>query len=392
MRALYLTERFPPERGGLAVSAGRQVAALAERLERLDVLRLTRDLPAGRVACAPLRQARIYSVGMAEQMDESLQLCAQTARNLHDEHEYDVFHGHAAVHAGYLAVLAARQAGRRAVVSLRGNDVDRAAFHGPRLPFLLWTLAHADALIGVSREILDKARVLAGRTEELHCVPNGVAADVFTPAGDTLNIAHEWPGAERPLLAFSGELRLKKGLPLLEDLAAHLAAARRGTLVLIGGVRRDEQQIFARFRAARPAAAARVRSLPYQDDPARLAAVYRAMDVFVFPSLWDGLPNALLEAMACAKPVLAVSIGALPEIIEDRVSGWLISPRELHRFAERALALADLEAAARAAMGERARARVLAELTPELERERILAVYERLMKRNLATKEQIAIQ
>ena len=61
---------------------------------------------------------------------------------------HTLVHGFGAVHAGYLAAWVARLAGLPSVVSLRGNDVDRAMFHGPRLPFLTFCVVSLTTTLG----------------------------------------------------------------------------------------------------------------------------------------------------------------------------------------------------------------------------------------------------
>jgi phosphatidylinositol alpha-1,6-mannosyltransferase len=365
VKVLWVTERFPPDRGGAAVSAARQVAGLAAGLERLDLLCLTGSLAPGRVSLEETGTLRIHRVGRAPGEDESLQLLSQTAQNLLGAHRHDLVHGFYAVHAGYVAVMAARQAGARSVVSLRGNDLDRAMFHGPRLPFLLWTLRHADRLAVLSDEMRRKVRALADREDQVRIVPNGVDAELFRPDGP----APDFPGAPRPWLGFSGELRLKKGLPLLEDLAELMAARGTGTLFWIGGRRRDDP-------GSGPPP--RVREIPYVQDPARVASICRAMDLLVFPSLWDGMPNALLEAMACGRPVLASSVGAIPEVVRPGVDGFLLPAQRLHEFAVEALRIAALPPEELRRIGAAARDRVIRGFTPAAEREALLDLYRSL--------------
>ena len=374
-RLLFLTERFPPDRGGAAASALRQVRALAPHLERLDVLRLTADLPAGQVREERGEGFTLHGVGRTGAEDEALQLLHRVALNLVAAHDHRAVLGFYAVHAGYVATLVARQTGRPSIVSLRGNDLDRAMFHGPRLPFLLQALQQATAVVGVSREILEKASLLSGRRDGFHAVPNAVDGAIFrpdrplpeTPAVSRLR------EAPRPLVAFAGELRFKKGLPVVQQIASRLAASARGTLVLLGGVRRDEREAWANWKRVEPAAAARVLELPYETDPERLAGLYAAMDLFVFPSLWDGMPNALLEAMACGRPCVATAVGALPEVIEDGVSGWLVAPHRLDAFTDKVFAVLD-DLPARERVGRAARTRVESAYPPEREREALLAV------------------
>ncbi len=378
MKVLVVAERFPPVRGGMAGATARQATTLAPHLERLDVLTLADGAP-GRVFLDEAGGVAVHRVGRAAETDESLQLLTRAAQNLL-AHHHTLVHGVGAVHAGYVATWVAHAAGVPATVALRGNDVDRAMFHGPRLPFLTWTLEHADALLGVSHALLQTAAGLTGRRHGLHRVPNGVDAARFRPDAPTPADLHELADAPRPWVAFAGEARLKKGLPILLDVAERLAAEARGTLVLLGGVRRDARPALERWRRDTGAAGARLREVPYTDDAMRLAGLYAAMDVFVFPSLWDGAPNAALEALATARPVVAAAVGGLPEMIEHGTGGWLVPPERLGDFADETLAVLAQPPERLAAVGARARERVCCEFTPEAERDAILALWRSLAR------------
>jgi glycosyltransferase involved in cell wall biosynthesis len=376
VRVLFVADRFPPARGGVAASAARQAAALAPCVERLDVLVPVSGIAPGRVDLEEIGPLRVFRVQRAPDADESLQLVVRTAQNLIAREGHTLVHGVGAVHAGYVAAWVARLAGLPSAVSLRGNDVDRAMFHGPRLPFLTWTLEHADALLGVSAEILDRVRALTGRQQGLQRVPNGVDTSVFRPDAPAPAEIETLAGAPRPWVAFSGEARLKKGLPILLELAARMTT---GSVVLLGGVRTEARPLVTRWRAhAGAAAAGRLRELPYLDDAKALAGLYAAMDLFVFPSLWDGMPNAALEAMAAARPVVASRVGGLPEIIEHGVSGILVPAPALDEFVSETLAVLLRPADERARLGAAACARVTRDFSVEAERDAVLAAWRAL--------------
>ena len=59
----------------------------------------------------------------------------------------------------------------------------------------------------------------------------------------------------------------------------------------------------------------------------RLATLYNAADVLVLASAREGLPNVLLEALACGTPVIATAVGGVPEIVRDRAAGRLVGER-----------------------------------------------------------------
>jgi glycosyltransferase involved in cell wall biosynthesis len=59
-----------------------------------------------------------------------------------------------------------------------------------------------------------------------------------------------------------------------------------------------------------------------------------ASDIFVLPSYQEGLPNVVLEAMACRKPVIATRVGGIPEIVSDGVTGILVEPLIVDQLAQ----------------------------------------------------------
>lgn len=65
-----------------------------------------------------------------------------------------------------------------------------------------------------------------------------------------------------------------------------------------------------------------------------LQEFFSIMDLLVLPSLTEGLPNVVLEAFACAKPVVATRVGGVPEIVEDGVNGFLVPPANPRLLAE----------------------------------------------------------
>jgi glycosyltransferase involved in cell wall biosynthesis/protein-tyrosine-phosphatase len=79
---------------------------------------------------------------------------------------------------------------------------------------------------------------------------------------------------------------------------------------------------------------------PVTDVRAGIYDLMAAMDVFVLPSLDEGVPMALLEAMALGRPAVAAAVGGVPEIITHRVTGLLVKPRDDRAIADACLALA----------------------------------------------------
>ncbi|MBO0859304.1 MAG: glycosyltransferase [Chloracidobacterium sp.] len=116
---------------------------------------------------------------------------------------------------------------------------------------------------------------------------------------------------------------------LLEAAAKVMQGDSRAHLVLVGdGELRDE--IAAQI--ARLGIGARTSVLGHRDDSAQLAA---AFDVAVLASLSEGLPNAVMEAMAAGAPVIATAVGGTPELIVDGETGFLVPPANSEALTER---------------------------------------------------------
>jgi len=122
-----------------------------------------------------------------------------------------------------------------------------------------------------------------------------------------------------------GRLSQEKGLIYFLQAAKTILRQYPKTVFLIvgdGPLRKDLERISAEFAKSCCSKSAIIFTGIRIDMP----ALYSIMDVFVLPSLTEGLPMALLEAMAAKKPVVATKVGAVPKVIQDGHSGYLVEP------------------------------------------------------------------
>jgi glycosyltransferase involved in cell wall biosynthesis len=109
-------------------------------------------------------------------------------------------------------------------------------------------------------------------------------------------------------------------------------------------------------------------------------SLHKAFDIFVMSSVTEGLGTSLLDAMACAKPVVATAAGGIPEVVADGETGILVPPRD-HEAMARAIVTLLTDSALRRRMGEAGLARVRARFSAERMVEETVHVYERVAKR-----------
>lgn len=119
-------------------------------------------------------------------------------------------------------------------------------------------------------------------------------------------------------VVFVGSLVERKGVSYLVDAFRGIEDSRLRLLIVGDGPERAALE-------ARAGGDSRVVFLGYRGNGAEYI---KASDVFVLPSLYEGLPNVVIEAMAVGTPVVAARVCGVPELIEDRISGLLVSPAD----------------------------------------------------------------
>ena len=249
----------------------------------------------------------------------------------------DVVYAHFLVPAGALAALASAVSGARLVLTAHGQDVRNVgAVPGVRALTRL-AVRRASAVIAVSdflrRELLAKLPELAGRIEVIDC---GVDLERFRGrAAEPLREKLGWEG-ERPFFLCVGTLDARKNVVRLAEAFEELG---RGSLAFVG-----DGPLRGRLEA-RPGVRVAGR-VPH----AEVADWISACDVLCQPSLIEPFGQAVLEALACERPVVATRIGGPPELVRPG-AGVLVDPASVESIQAGLEAAADLpvpNAAARA--------------------------------------------
>jgi glycosyltransferase involved in cell wall biosynthesis len=379
MNLLMICERFPPEVGGLARSGGRIAASLGRLGCGVHVLAWSRQLPPGIVETEDVDGVTLHRMGRFSNWDLTLQHSLNVMDWLHAEHKFDATWGHYLQPAGFLAVMFARRAGLKSIVSARGNDVDQLMFPPGDFARLKWTLENASGVTSVSAELAAKIQLISGDQFAVTVLPNAVDLEIFSPGKpdnalrNTLGI-----GADEVVLGFSGELRHKKGLPFLPGALAEVRRWRPACLLVIGEIRAREQSALAAFAAEDAPTAERILSTGHLEAPADVATHLRLCDLVLQPSVWDGMPNSLLEAMACEQLVLASDAGGIPEVLVHNENGAMISKNQLNHLGTAIREILELPETKRATLQTAARQSIKEKFTAAHEEQALQAVLQTL--------------
>lgn len=234
--------------------------------------------------------------------------------------EFDLIDAHYAFPDGVAATMVARRLNKPLVVTVRGSDINLLPDELAAGWWLRRTLIHCDAIVSVSHALAAKVRLLEPRVaDRIHVIPNGVDMGTFRVLDDRESIRSRM-GLCGLVVVSIGNLIELKGHDLAIEALKELPDA---TLMVIGeGAERAALQA----KAERCGVMNRVRFI--ENVPQQLLVdYYNAADVLVSASSSEGLPNVVLECLACGTPVVATRVGGLAEVIRSDAAGILIDGR-----------------------------------------------------------------
>jgi glycosyltransferase involved in cell wall biosynthesis len=248
-------------------------------------------------------------------------------RNWLRKHRIDVVHAHNFAPLFY-AGLASRLAwgpigGRPRVVYTEHNQVYSASESTMRL-FRRY-IGLADHVVAVSKDLMSTLQgPKVGVRDNISVIYNGIDGTRFQDSnGDAVRRELEVEPGE--ILVGTGiVLSKQKGIGNLVQAAGRLVSELPSLRFVVAGDGPLRQELEA--QAAALGLGGRFRFLGYRSDMQRLIA---AFDIYVLPSLWEGLPLALLEAMAMRKFIVCTSVGGNTEIVQDGENGLVVAPGDV---------------------------------------------------------------
>ncbi len=366
LRALWLTETYPPSRGGMATSCDRIVRGLRRRGVLVDVVHFMpqpRGRPwaietqaGGRYLACPVEDDPAHALNLAWNA-----LQADPAAYTH----VVAFGGSRPIMAG--PVFAA-WLGVPLITLIRGNDFDAAVFSTRRRPILDQAFAASALICAVTRDKVEKIGALHPRAD-VRWIPNGIDRSDWVLAPSDRRQAEAWretlPEGRRVLGLF-GQLKAKKGGVFLLDALHRSGVADRFHVLLAGWMAPDLEAWLADRDDLEHT------TLPFLDRY-ELLPWYAACDWLAIPSFYDGLPNVLTEAAALGVPMVAARAGGMADVLVDGRTAFLFDPGDEARCAWALQAAAKLDEARRLEMGEACRALAATELDAALELDRYVA-------------------
>lgn len=230
---------------------------------------------------------------------------------------------------GRIAVLAAKRLGIPVAVEMQGDDVQVFPHNSPiHLKHAKWVLQNADLMLGCSDFLGIEANKLLSEHVKIHTIYTGIDLNKFKPAVST---------EER------NAIRAKYGLKENDIVILNVgsAIARKGWLELIealGRIKQDNIKLLAAVGVYRELDLYEVcQKHGIQNNLIDLGQVtndelpflYQACDIFCLPSYWEGLANALCEAMASGCAIITTAVSGHPEVVQSGFNGELVHAKDV---------------------------------------------------------------
>ncbi len=268
-------------------------------------------------------------------------------------------------------VLAARWSGIPAVLSVVSMPVRRRFNWSPFERLVDWMIGKSATRVVVNAEAIGRA--LAAKrglpTALIRVIHNGLESDLSRPPSD----AGRTSGPSL-VIGCIARMDAEKGVLLLLEAFSRLAAEHpRARLVLAGD---GNALAELKRRVAESGLTPRVSFLGHYDG--NVNDLLAGFDVYAFPSLWEGFPYSIIEAMRAGCAIVSTNVGGIPEALEHGKHGLLVRPGsvdELQSVLSRLLADADL----RADLGRAARERFEHQLSLESMHRRVAGLFQELI-------------
>ncbi len=355
LRMAVVTETYPPEVNGVAMTIGRIVAAMQARDHPIQLIRPRQGQDDVGGTAPNLEQ--VLKPGIPIPRYDSLRMglpAKASLMRLWRQKRPDVVHLVTEGPLGWSALSAALKLNIPVTSDFHTNFHSYSRHYGlgllktPIASYLRKFHNRTQLTMVPTRALREELAAEGYRSLEV--VARGVDTELFNPARRDATLRARWGANEAdPVALYVGRLAPEKNLPLvMRAFAALREVSPRARLVLVGDgplrgelARTHREAVFAGMRTG-----------------VDLATHYASADVFLFPSLTETFGNVTLEAMASGLAVLAYDYAAARELITDGVNGLVAPFDDAGAFCARARTLADR--ARRHALGRAARERALA--------------------------------
>lgn len=311
IRLLWLTENYPPQRGGMAQSCDRIVHGLRNRGYCIDLLHFTDK---GKLKITQQINGQYITIPFDESESHTLNMAWNFLKQLPPPDAVICF-------GGYLSMLAApvfsKWMATPLMTLIRGNDFDASIFTPRKKNVMEDAFAASSKVCVVSSDKKQKIEALYPHVD-VAFIPNGIQAEEWIPSASETKFATEWRvqhGNDKIVVGLVGQLKAKKGVNFFFSSIENASLLADIHFLLIGEL---SEEVLTRISE---------KEISYTHYPFldryELLKYYLCCDAIAIPSFYDGMPNVLLEAGALGIPIVASNVDGMKDVITHAQTGFL---------------------------------------------------------------------
>ncbi|EKD58410.1 MAG: glycosyl transferase group 1 protein [uncultured bacterium] len=251
------------------------------------------------------------------------------ARKLAKKNSYDLTHSFFSVPCGFISMLLKWEFGLPYIISLRGSDVPGYSERFVGLyrwvtPTILRIWKGAEFVVANSQGLKELA-LRSGTKKEIGVVYNGIAVNEFFPQVENLN-------SEQFTIICVSRVTPRKGIRFLIQAFKILSGRYENMRLLIVGDGNEKKSLEDLVQGLDLKDKVEFAGIVSHD---KLLPYYQRADVFVLPSLNEGMSNVMLEALACGLPVVATETGGTKELLTDGLNGLVVRMKDADDIADK---------------------------------------------------------
>ena len=324
MMKICMVGHFPPHLGGISsytyllsrelVNRGDQVCVLTYPHENISDIG---DIPVFTAPTVNIKGLR----GFLFSISATFKLWRMVRK-----YKIDLIHAHYVMPPGLIAVICSMFSGAKTAITIHGSDIFVLARKPILKSIIKFILKRSDYVFVVSDSLKENVLKLGieGLENKLSITYNAVDVERFRPDQTSTFKEEMHINPQKPVILFVGNLVWQKGVEYL--IRAKEFMNTEAEIVIVGdGPLLEELKAIVEFE--------KMEGITFTGARTDIENIMPAADIFVLPSLSEGRPTVILEAMASGLPVVATKVGGIPEIV-TKETGVLIHPEDSVALAE----------------------------------------------------------
>lgn len=251
-------------------------------------------------------------------------------KEIYESFKFDLIYSPWAYPDGFGSFLIAQKIGVPIIIGILGSDLNLFTRYALRRKMISYALKGSNRVIAVSRCLKQKAIELGVPSEKIEVITNGVDKNLFKQMDKMYCRKSLGLESDKKIILFIGHLVPVKGVDCLIDAFSCISKkCENSSLVIVGDGALKHEMLRKINTLGLKDRIKLISSTPHDKIPLWI----NSCDVLCLPSLNEGCPNVVLEALACGRPVVATNVGGIPDIIDTPDLGILVPPKNPEKLA-----------------------------------------------------------